>query len=102
MKEEYQKGSFIAAIAASRSHDYEEQQWGKAQLRDMGLVRAKAMDGAETTTPWMTNGGIDTPLDAKATLGSTDATGGYIIRNNLVDDFIKPAAYRAWFRQWER
>jgi HK97 family phage major capsid protein len=99
MKEEYQKGSFIAAIAASRSHDYEEQQWGKAQLRDMGLVRAKAMDGAETTTPWMTNGGIDTPLDAKATLGSTDATGGYIIRNNLVDERREPAAYRAWFRQ---
>jgi HK97 family phage major capsid protein len=99
MKEEYQKGSFIAAIAASRSRDYEEQQWGKAQLREMGMVRVKAMDGAETTAPWVTNGGIDTPLDAKATLGSTDATGGYIIRNNLVDDFIKPAAYKAWFRQ---
>lgn len=30
----------------------------------------------------------------KATLGTTDATGGWIIPNAIVDDIIKPAAYR--------
>jgi HK97 family phage major capsid protein len=90
MKEEYQKGSFIAAIAASRSHDYEEQAWGKAQLTELGVVKDD-----NPGNHYDNYGGVA----GKATLGSTDATGGYIIRNNLVDDFIKPAAYRAWFRQ---
>lgn len=34
------------------------------------------------------------PAYSKATLGSTDATGGWIIPNAIVDDLIKPATYK--------
>jgi HK97 family phage major capsid protein len=90
VQSEYKAGSFIGAIAASRSRDYEEQAAGKAKLRELGMSFGDPTDGR-----YENYGGVA----GKATLGSTDATGGYLIPNNLVDDFIKPAAYRAWFRQ---
>jgi HK97 family phage major capsid protein len=97
-KAEYQNGSFIAAVLATRSGDHDEQVWGKAKLAELGVERRKPMAGALPTEAWAASSGGDVPL-GKATLGSTDATGAFLIPNNLVDNFIKPAAYRAWFRQ---
>ena len=71
---EYAPGSFIAAIAAARSSDAEEQALGKAALRGLGMRFA---DTPETSSN-------------KATLGATGATGGYVLPNNLVDTVQKP------------
>jgi HK97 family phage major capsid protein len=93
-------GDFIYAIMQSRSTDYEEQAQGKAALRNMGYTRqapgGNEYGGVAGGAPIYVANGEDI---GKATLGSTDATGGYLIPNNLVDDFIKPRAYQAWFRQ---
>jgi HK97 family phage major capsid protein len=77
----HQKGSFLAGVLLSRSSDHDEQTAGKAMLRELGVSKEKA---------WGEGGYIG---DAKATLGSTDATGQYIVPNNLVDEFIRPAMF---------
>lgn len=64
-------GRFIEAIAFARGSDAELQAQGKATLRELG---------SDFEDAW-----------GKATLGSTDATGGWIIPNALVDDLVKPA-----------
>jgi HK97 family phage major capsid protein len=59
---------FFAALALARSRDYEEQQAGKARLADMG-------------SSWA---GVHP--ESKATVGDTDAAGGYLVPNNVVAD----------------
>ena len=69
-------GEFIAAVAKARSNDSTLQAEGKATLA--GLSRF-----------------VEQPPGIKATLGSTDATGGWIIPNAMVDEIMKPAEYAA-------
>jgi len=76
-------GSFLAGIMLTRSSDAEEQAAGKAILGELGVAKEKA---------WGEGGYIG---DAKATLGTSDATGQYIVPNNLVDDFIRPAMFKS-------
>lgn len=64
---------FLRAVYDSRSNDYDRQTAAKATL---------AAIGAQYRTP--------EEAGSKATLGSTDATGGYIIPNNLVESLMKP------------
>jgi hypothetical protein len=70
----YIPGSLVTALAQMRSRDAEEQAVGKAALGSIGVQWA------------------DAPLEesAKATLGTTGATGGYVLPNNVVDTVEKP------------
>jgi HK97 family phage major capsid protein len=72
------QGEFIYAVGMSRSRDAAEQAEGKALLQGMNEHYEKA---------W-----------GKATLGLTDATGGWIIPNAVVDDFIRPASVKNIYR----
>lgn len=71
-------GSFLEAISQAKSTDAEAQAAGKATLAGMG-IRYEAAWG-------------------KATLGTSDATGGFIIPNNIVDELIRPALYQNPYR----
>lgn len=59
---------FFAALAQAKSRDYATQQVGKARLEEMGSY-------------WS-----DPDPAAKATVGDTDAAGGYLLPNNVVAD----------------
>jgi HK97 family phage major capsid protein len=67
----YQAGDFLRAIVDSKSNDPELFGPAKATLRAMG------------------SGYMEKPAESKATLGLTDATGGFIIPNNLVAELEK-------------
>lgn len=67
----YQAGSFLSAIVDLRSGDPEA--FGKAKATLNGFSGYQDAWG-------------------KATLGTSDATGGWIIPNAIVDDLIKPAS----------
>lgn len=69
----YQAGSFLNSIVAMKSGDPDQFHAAKANLEALSTY-----EGA-----W-----------GKATLGTTDATGGWVIPNALVDELIKPAAYQ--------
>lgn len=73
----YEAGQFLSAIVDLRSGDPEAFGKAKATLEGFG--------GYENA--W-----------GKATLGTTDATGGWIIPNAIVDDLIKPAAVENIYR----
>ena len=68
----YQKGDWLTALLDSHSNDPETYQAAKAKLASLGS-RFQPV-----------------PAESKATLGLTDATGGFIIPNNLVADLAKP------------
>ena len=59
---------FFAALAMARSRDTDIQAAGKARLDDMGSAFA------------------DVPSTSKATVGGTDAAGGFLVPNNVVAD----------------
>ena len=59
---------FFAALAQAKSRHYETQAIGKARLDEMG-------------SSW-----ADPDPAAKATVGDTDAAGGYLVPNNVVAD----------------
>lgn len=72
---------FLRAVWKSNSRDASEQASAKAILASLGSY-------------------YQTPEEAgsKATLGSTDATGGYIIPNNLVESIMKPKTAENLYR----
>lgn len=84
------KGSFLAGVMLSRSPDAEEQAYGKALLRDMGVRHGGAPADAVRMDAIQVSGGADV---GKATLGTSDGTGQYIVPNNVVDEFIRPALF---------
>jgi HK97 family phage major capsid protein len=63
-------GRFLSSIVSARGNDYAAQIEGKAYLDSISRF-------SEPT--------------GKATLGTSDATGGWIIPNAIVDDLVKPA-----------
>jgi HK97 family phage major capsid protein len=71
---------FVLAIAKARSRDAQEQAAGKAALEDLGARFAPPDPGV------------------KATLGTTDATGGWVIPNAVVDDLVKPREFSNVYR----
>jgi HK97 family phage major capsid protein len=75
-------GRFITALMQARSRDAEEQTAGKATLHAMSSYVGEQAIRAYS----------------KATLGTTDATGGWIVPNALVDQLTKPEGYRNPFR----
>ena len=72
----YVPGTFITALM-DLSGNPDEFARGKAALQGLGI-------------PWR-----DMPEISKATLGTTGATGGYVLPNNLVDSVAKPKTAEA-------
>ena len=72
----YTPGTFISALWGLRGNP-DEYAVAKATLDSLGIE-------------WR-----DSPDAAKATLGTTGATGGYVLPNNLVDQVIKPRTMEA-------
>ena len=69
-----QRGDFLKALMDSRSID--------------------DLDARAAAKAWLSENARRSEADPqKATLGSTDATGGYIIPNNPVDDLMKPGRH---------
>lgn len=77
--DEYVAGSFLRAVMDAGSRDAEEQAAGKAALAAMA---AAYIDSSATA-----------PLAGKAATGTTDATGGWIMPNALVDEITKAGEY---------
>lgn len=78
-------GEFIKALAFAKSSDHEEQAAGKALLRERGWS-------------YQPSWGNGLGPDGKAATGLSDATGGWLIPNALVDEIIKPAIYKSPWR----
>lgn len=80
---DYQPGEVLHALMGFKGQlsdggiDIEGIAAAKAKLTELGMI-------------WM-----DVPASSKATLGTTNATGGYVLPNNLVDTVVKPAVQRA-------
>jgi HK97 family phage major capsid protein len=71
-------GNYFSLVAKAHSRDYEEQQAAKAALNSIGSRWAEV--------PGESKGSL------KATLGSTDGTGGYLIPNAVVSALIEQGA----------
>lgn len=85
--EDYESGSFLRALSAYKGYmsdgiDIEAINAGKARLAELGVL-------------WMGAPDLST---GKATLGTTGATGGYVLPNNLVDSVVKPKTQSAVYR----
>jgi HK97 family phage major capsid protein len=89
---DYQAGELLSAIMDVKNLgdgiDVERAMRGKAALMSLGLAY---MEGR----PSMSGGYSFVDGNGKATLGTTGATGGYVLPNNLVDTVVKPAVQRA-------
>ena len=75
---EYQKGSFLQAIDTLGSNSFGDE----------------AKSAAKATLAVMSQY-AEVPGYSKSTLGLTDATGGWIIPNAIVDTLVKPARYQS-------
>jgi hypothetical protein len=95
------RGAFLYGVHESRANDYERQIAGKAIMEALRTGRAdvgKALTDDDREVLEALNGSHRTDRKAyeyedawgKATLGTTDATGGWVIPNAVVDEFIKP------------
>ena len=79
---DYEPGEVLHAIMGFKGQlsdgiDIEQLNASKAKLQELGMVF------------------MGVPDMSKATLGTTGATGGYVLPNNLVDTVVKPATQRA-------
>jgi HK97 family phage major capsid protein len=78
----YKPGALLASLMDAGERDAEAQFKGKAGLQALGLRYAESPGLGMT---------------GKATLGTTGATGGYVLANNLVDRVIKPKVMEAYW-----
>ncbi len=77
-----QKGEFLWGVFQAAGRDAEHQAEGKAKLAELaGYAKAQGEKAYTHEAAW-----------GKATLGTTDATGGWVIPNAIVDEFIVPAS----------
>ena len=100
----YQGGEFFSALMDARGIGYD------GHLDPSLMQRGKASLGGMTDyfdgLPGMSKAGLGVMRvnapgaePEKATLGTTGATGGYVLPNNLVDRVIKPATQKAVYQQ---
>jgi HK97 family phage major capsid protein len=82
------EGDFLRGVFMAAGRDADMQAEGKALLSSMGHT-AKAS---------ASNPGQKALYIGKSTLGTSDATGGWVIPNALVDEFIAPAAITNIYR----
>lgn len=102
------KGAFLFGVHEANAHDTERQAAGKAILAALRgeTYAATAMDPVGKAVLDVLQGVRRPDAKAyafeeawgKATLGTTDATGGWVIPNAIVDDFIVPAQVRNIYR----
>jgi HK97 family phage major capsid protein len=88
-----ERGAFILGVAMQGSRDAQEQAAGKAILAELGVNFSMPRNEATSSGKAIVGTGGNLSIVDKATLGLTDATGGFIIPNNLVDSIIKPALW---------
>ena len=81
----YERGSFLNGVLSAGSSDTERQAQGKAMLASLADRFGPQLENGTKAATRQENWG-------KSTLGLTDATGGWIIPNAIVDEFIVPAA----------
>lgn len=86
---DYQPGEVLHALMGFKGQladgiDIEGINAAKAKLEELGMI-------------WM---GV--PQASKATLGTTGATGGYVLPNNLVDTVVKPKTQQAVLQNFVR
>lgn len=87
----YVKGSFLHGVFEANARDTDRQAQGKAILADLsGRFGSQLEDGTKAVTRQDSWG--------KATLGETDAAGGWIIPNAIVDELIVPAQVENIYR----
>jgi len=93
-------GELITAIALSRSPDMDDQARGKAMLRNLHVQYAEGVRPGDMGG-YQIGGNLGGRFDTfgKATLGTTGATGGYVLPNNLVAPVVKPAVASAQYTQ---
>lgn len=87
----YAEGSFLEAVWKANHRDSEVQAEGKAMLAALG--QKASVNGGPASV------GQKALILGKSTLGTSDATGGWIVPNAVVDDIIKPAAVRNIYRE---
>ena len=94
----YKAGEFISAYAAAKGYltdfrDAEVEAAGKAKLAEFAQFTGPSPMAAAIMT-------LAGPGDSwsQATLGTTGATGGYVLPNNLVDTVVKPAVQQAVYQ----
>ena len=90
---DYEAGTFVTAMYAVHG-DPDQFQVGKATLMNLGVQRNDLPAVSQAYS--VIEGTEDGP--AKATIGSTGATGGYVLPNNLVDTLVKPSTMRALYQ----
>ncbi len=86
----YDKGDFLYGVHEANARDADRQAEGKALLTQIA-ARSKALGDAKGFTYEQAWG--------KATLGTTDATGGWVVPNAIVDEFIVPASVTNIYRR---
>lgn len=100
---EFPKGKFLFAVHEANGRDYERQTAGKAMLAEMASAAPDPLDdwfqAADSNTGGLGKAYTYENSWGKATLGTTDPTGGWIIPNAIVDTFIKPAQITDIYRQ---
>ena len=93
---DYVAGEFLTAMLDVKNLgegiDVERAMRGKAALASLGLLYVPGQPG-------LSRGYSVVDGDGKATLGTTDATGGYVLPNNLVDTLVKPAVQSAVYQE---
>lgn len=101
--EDYQPGEVISGISAFKGYltdgiDMDVINSGKAKLQELGML----FMGPSPLSMGMTAIPLSIFAEGKATLGTTGATGGYVLPNNLVDSVVKPRTQRALYSQLVR
>ena len=96
----YQKGAFLYAVHEANARDGDRQHEGKRLLGELAQNLAKAGDAkaqiyedegkATLREEAWGAAGMFAPGYEKSTIGDTDAAGGWIIPNAIVDEFIAP------------
>lgn len=107
----YEKGSFLYGVHEANARDYERQASGKAMMKRLAETleerHAKAVSDEGEVVAFSRSGEFEeawgeavvSAHGPKSTLGTSDATGGWIIPNAVVDEFIVPASYDNIYRQ---
>ena len=93
---DYQAGEFLLGLLNYKGIgldgiNFEVINAGKAALSSLGVRWAQPSDLAKGYGL----GQVDASGEFKATLGSTNSTGGYVLPNNFVESLVKPPTQRA-------
>lgn len=92
----YAKGDFLFGVHEANARDADRQSEGKALL---GQIAGKARLSGDAKAFTYQEAWGDAAIWSKSTLGTSDATGGWVIPNAIVDEFIAPASVEDIYRR---